>query len=159
MMGLYLDEVEVGKMYELGDYSFTRDNILRFATKYDPQPFHVDDAAAASGPFGRLAASGWHTSAAWMKCYVTTSNAAEAKRRANGEEAAHSAPSPGLSNLKWLKPVLVGDTIGYRSTVTAKRAMASRPDLGLVFSLNQGFNQKGEEVLRFDGLVMVLRRN
>lgn len=158
MMGLFLDEVQAGTAYELGTYRFTRENILHFARKYDPQPFHVDDEAAAKGPFGRLAASGWHTSAAWMKCYVTTSNAAEAKRRAAGEEAAHSAPSPGLTNLKWLKPVCVGDTISYRSTVTAKRAMASRPDLGLVFSLNQGFNQQGEEVFRFDGLVMVLRR-
>lgn len=158
MMGLYLDEVEAGAVYDLGSYHFTRDNMIAFAQKYDPQPFHIDDEAAARGPFGKLAASGWHTAAGWMKCYVTTSLAFEDKRRAAGEDAAHSAPSPGFTNLKWKKPVFAGDTISYRSTITAKRPMISRASLGLVSSANQGFNQHGEEVFSFDGMVLVLRR-
>jgi len=158
MIGLYLDEIETGRAFDLGSYQFTRDNVLAFARKFDPQPFHVDDEAAARGPFGRLAASGWHTAAAWMKCYVATNHAGQARMRAEGKEPAPSGPSPGFTNLKWLKPVYPGDTLTYRSVVTGSRPLASRPQWGLLLSNNEGFNQHGDLVFSFDGKVLAARR-
>jgi acyl dehydratase len=158
MMGLYLEEIDVGRVVELGSHHFTREAILDFAQKYDPQPFHLDEEAARRGPFGILSASGWHTAAGWMKRYVATNQAAEAAMRATGREPAPLGPSPGFTNLRWLKPVTPDDTISYRSTVTGKRELASRPGWGLVFSLNEGFNQKGELVYSFEGKVLTPKR-
>ena len=158
MLGLYFDEIETGLAVELGSYHFTRENVLRFARKFDPQPFHVDDEAAAIGPFGKLAASGWHTAAGWMKCYVASNQAAEAKRRAEGKTVALAGPSPGFTNLKWLRPVFPGDTVRYRSSVTGTRQLASRPGWGMVMSLNEGFNQHGELVFSFEGKVLTAMR-
>jgi len=158
MIGLFLEDIEVGRVIELGTHHFTRDDIVAFGRKYDPQPFHVEEEAARYGPFGKLVASGWHTAAGWMKCYVATNQAAEARLVAAGEEVAELGPSPGFVNLKWLKPVCVGDTLRYRMTVTAKRELASRPGWGLVFSLNEGHNQHGELVYSFEGKVLTQRR-
>ena len=154
MIGLYLEELEAGRVVELGSHHFTREAIVAFARQYDPQPFHLDDEAARKGPFGVLSASGWHTAAAWMKCYVATNQAAEAKLRAEGHVPASGGPSPGFNNLRWLKPVKPGDTIAYRSTVTGTRELASRPGWGLVFTLNEGFDQTGELVFSFEGKVL-----
>jgi acyl dehydratase len=158
MIGLYLEEIDIGRVTELGSVHFTREAIIAFAQKYDPQPFHLDEEAALKGPFGRLSASGWHTAAGWMKCYVATNQAAEAKMRAEGREPAPLGPSPGFTNLRWIKPVCPGDTITYRSTVTGKRELNSRPGWGLVFSLNEGFNQTGELIFSFEGKVLTPRR-
>ncbi len=154
MIGLYLEEIEIGRVVELGNHHFTKDAILAFARQYDPQPFHLDEEAAAKGPFGRLSASGWHTASAWMKRYVATNQAAEAEMRAEGREPAPLGPSPGFTNLRWLKPVCPGDTITYRTSVTGKRELNSRPGWGLVFSLNEGFNQSGDLVFSFEGKVL-----
>jgi acyl dehydratase len=159
MIGLYLEEIEEGRVIDLGSHHFTRDAIVAFAKQYDPQPFHLDDEAARKGPLGVLSASGWHTAAGWMKRYVATNQAAEAKMRAEGRAPAHLGPSPGLTNLRWLKPVTPGDTITYRSTVTGKRELNSRPGWGIVFSLNEGFNQKGELVFSFEGKVLTPKRS
>jgi len=158
MMGLPLEDTETGATFDLGRYEFTRANVLSFARRFDPQPFHIDDEAAARGPFGRLAASGWHTAAAWMKCYIATSQAAEAKLKADGKPCYTTRPSPGFNNLKWLMPVCPGDTVTYRTTITGKRDLASRPDLGLVFSFNEGFNQRGELVFSFEGKALSAKR-
>jgi acyl dehydratase len=158
MMGLYLEEIEPGFSVDLGSYHFTREAILAFAKKYDPQPFHLDDAAAATGPFGKLSASGWHTASAWMKCYVATNQAAWASIRAEGREPAPLGPSPGFNNLRWLKPVTSGDTIHYRSTVTGKRELNSRPGWGLVFALNEGFDQNGILTFSFEGKALTPKK-
>jgi acyl dehydratase len=158
MIGLYLEDIAVGLSVELGSYTFTRESALRFAKAFDPQAFHLDDDAAAKGPFGRLAVSGWHTAAGWMKCYVATNEAARAKLLAEGKTAPELGPSPGFENLKWLKPVFPGDTVTYRSAVTGKRQLASRPQWGLVLSHNEGRNQAGELVFSFDGKVLTRRR-
>ena len=158
MIGLYLEEIEVGRAVELGSVDFTREAIIAFAQKYDPQPFHLDDEAAARGPFGKLTASGWHTAANWMKCYVATNQTAEAMLRAEGHEPALLGPSPGLTNLRWIKPVCPGDTITYRITVTGKRELNSRPQWGMVSGLNEGFNQSGELVFSFESKVLTARR-
>jgi acyl dehydratase len=159
MIGLYLEEIEPGMVVDLGSHHFTREAIIDFALKYDPQPFHIDEAAARTGPFGVLSASGWHTAAGWMKRYVATNQAADARMRAEGRKPAHLGPSPGFTNLRWLKPVTPGDTITYRSTVTGKRELNSRPGWGLVFSMNEGFNQKGELVFSFEGKVLTPKRS
>lgn len=158
MMGLPLNDLVVGTVIDLGSYSFTRENVLAFARQYDPQPFHLDDEAAARGPFGKLAASGWHTAAGWMKCYIATNQAAEAARRAAGLEVWPTLPSPGFENLRWLKPVFPGDTVSYRSKITAKRDLATRPGVGLLFSFNEGFNQNAELVFSFEGKVLAPKR-
>ena len=158
MMGLYLDEVEVGLAIELGSYAFTRENIIAFAQKYDPQYFHLDDEAAKRGPFGKLTASGWHTAAGWMKNFVAANHRAEAALRAAGREPVPVGPSPGFTNLVWHKPVCPGDTITYWTRVTGKRELATRPEWGMVFSISEGFNQNGELVYSFDGKVLSPRR-
>jgi acyl dehydratase len=158
MIGLYLEDIEAGRVVELGHHHFTKEAIIAFAKQYDPQPFHLSEEGGRNGPLGVLSASGWHTAAGWMKCYVATNQAAEAKMRAAGLEPAPVGPSPGFTNLRWLKPVTPGDTITYRSTVTGKRELNSRPEWGLVFSLNEGFNQKGELVFSFEGKVLTPKR-
>ena len=139
-------------------HTFTPEDIVGFARQFDPQPFHVDAEAAKSSLFGALCASGWHTASVWMKRMVGYRDRTRTDALARGERPARLGPSPGFSNLKWLKPVYAGDTIAYRSTVTAKRASASRPGWGLVFHHNTGTNQHGEEVFAFDGMVFWDRR-
>mgnify|MGYP001256794516 CR=1 FL=1 len=158
MIGLYLEEIELGREVELGSHHFTKEAIIAFARQYDPQPFHLDEEAAKNGPFGVLSASGWHTGAAWMKCFVATNHAAEAKIRAEGREPGVLGPSPGFTNLRWIRPVTPGDTISYRATITDKRELKSRPGWGLVFSQNEGFNQRGELVFSFEGKVLTPAR-
>ena len=158
MLGLALEDIEEGLTADLGNYHFTRENILAFAQKYDPQPFHLSDEAGIAGPFGALSASGWHTAAGWMKCYVASNEAARAKLEVLGNILPEVGPSPGFTNLKWLKPVFPGDVLSYRCTVTAKRDLSSRPQWGLVYSLNEGFNQHGELVFSFEGKVLTARR-
>ena len=154
MMGLHFDEVDVGRVDELGSYEFTRDTVLKFASAYDPQTFHLSDEAAAKSHFGKLSASGWHTASGWMRCYVDTSMRLAAER----PDAAESGPSPGFTQLKWIKPVHAGDTVSYRTTVTGKREHAGKRDWGLVETLNEGFNQHGDLVFSFNGKVLVKRR-
>jgi acyl dehydratase len=158
MLGLFFEEIDEGLAVGLGGYHFTRDSILAFARKYDPQPFHLSDEGGLAGPFGKLSASGWHTAAGWMKCYVATNSAARARLEAGGKTLPEIGPSPGFANLKWLKPVYPNDTISYRCSVTAKRALTSRPEWGMVFSLNEGFNQMGDLVFSFEGKVLNARQ-
>jgi acyl dehydratase len=158
MIGLCLEETQVGMVVDLGQHHFTKEAIIAFAQRYDPQPFHLDEEAGLNGPLGALSASGWHTASAWMKCYVATNQAAEARLRAEGKEPALPGPSPGFTNLRWIKPVYAGDTISYRCTITDKRELKSRPAWGLVFSHNEGFNQKGELVFSFEGKVLTPKR-
>jgi acyl dehydratase len=158
MIGLYLQEITEGLAVELGSHHFTRDAIIAFAERYDPQPFHLSEEGGRNGPLGVLSASGWHTAAGWMACYVATNQQAEAAIRAEGREPASIGPSPGLTNLRWLKPVTSDDTITYRSIVTGKRELNSRPQWGLVFTHNEGVNQRGELVFSFEGKVLTPKR-
>ena len=154
----YFEDLVIGETEELGSHTFTPEDIVGFARQFDPQPFHVDAEAAKSSLFGALCASGWHTASVWMKRMVGYRDRTRTDALARGERPARLGPSPGFSNLKWVKPVYAGDTIAYRSTVTAKRASASRPGWGLVFHHNTGTNQDGEEVFAFDGMVFWERR-
>jgi acyl dehydratase len=154
MMGLSFEDIDVGLATDLGHYDFTREVVLDFARRYDPQVFHLDDEAAARSHFGRLVASGWHTAAGWMKCYVATN---ERILRESGS-GVHSGPSPGFSEMKWPRPVYPGDRVRYSTRVTARRELVSRPEWGLVFSYNEGINQNDELAFSFLGKVLVRRK-
>jgi acyl dehydratase len=158
MIGLFFEDIHSGLAVSLGQYVFTTQNVVKFARAYDPQYFHLDDEAAKRGPFGKLAASGWHTASAWMKCYVATNDAAREALAANGATLPEAGPSPGFANLKWLKPVFPGDVVEYHTVVTSKRELSSRPRWGLVESLNEGRNQHNELVFSFEGKVLVQKR-
>lgn len=143
----YWEDLPVGRVLALGSVTVEREQVLAFARQYDPQPFHLDEAAAARSMFGRLSASGWHTCAMAMGLMV----------RGFLHESS-SLGSPGLEKIQWLRPVYPGDTLTLRQTVTEARPMASRPDVGLVRSLWEMFNQDDEQVLRMDGWGMFGRR-
>lgn len=154
----YFDDIAVGDRMELGTHVFTAEDIKRFAAQYDPQEFHMDEAAAAKSHFGALCASGWHTVSAWMNLRVQYGKREDAERAARGEPNAKGGPSPGFRDLRWIKPVYVGDTITYASEVVEARATKSRPGWGLVFSRNTGTNQNGDLVMSFIGSGFVERR-
>jgi len=154
----FFEDVPVGESVALGTYTFTPEEIIRFARKYDPQPFHVNPEAAKASFFGELIASGWHTGAAWMKRLVERRTRQREAAIACGEKPVAFGPSPGFRDLRWVKPVYVGDTLTFRTTVADKRPSASRPEWGLVLSHNTGHNQRGELVYEFKGSGFVERR-
>jgi acyl dehydratase len=149
---IWFETIEVGTKTELGSYTFTAEEIKRFARQFDPQPFHLDEEAAKQSHFGGLAASGWHTASVFMKLQ---------SRRINeiGADVRKSGPSPGYKNLRWVKPVLAGDTVTYSTEVTSKRPLATRPQWGIVFLKARGVNQHGELVYEFDSSVLFARRD
>lgn len=151
----FFEELEIGSRHELGSLVFTPGEIVAFARSFDPQPFHMDEAAAAASSFGRLAASGWHTAAVWMATMV--SHRKRQLAATTGREA-RLGPSPGFKNMRWSRPVFAGDRITYFSEVMDKRESASRPQWGLFFHRNTGVNQNGEEVFSFDGCVFIERK-
>lgn len=145
---IYFEDLVVGEETLLGHYDVTREEVLEFARKYDPQPFHLSDEAAANTHFGRLAASGWHTTAMTMAVIV----------RAMGDEPQASLGSPGVDELRWLKPVYPGDRLTMRGTIIDKTPSRSKPDLGSFRSAVRVTNQDGIDVLRFTSIVLIKRR-
>jgi len=154
----FFEDIGIGDRRALGRHSFTADDIKRYAVRYDPQLFHVDEAAAARSHFGALIASGWHTAAVCMRLFVETQRQIAAELTARGEPAARVWPSPGFRNLKWLMPVRAGDTISYASEVLDKRPLESRPGWGVLVMRNTGTNQDGALVFEFEGAIFVERR-
>ncbi len=156
----WFEDIEIGTVIELGSHTFTSDDIVRFAEKYDPQPFHTDPEGAKDSHFGGLVAAGWHIAAVWMKLMIEARKRAptEADKPApDGRAAPQGGPSPGFFDLKWIKPVRADDTISYRSTTLEKVDLKSRPNQGIVRNLNEGFNQKGELVFSFVGQGLIER--
>lgn len=154
----FYEDVVVGARMELGDYAFDREGIIRFASAYDPQPFHLSDEGAAGTHFGRLAASGWHTAAAYMSCYIATRDRVRAAAVARGERVVPTGPSPGIRDLRWLRPVYAGDRISYSSVVTGKRPHL-RPGWGLMTSRSIGTNAEGVRVYEASGSVLLPMRD
>jgi acyl dehydratase len=152
---IWFEDVEIGRTAEIGSYLFTADEIIAFARDYDPQPFHLSEEAGRASLFGGLAASGWHTAAVWMKLYIAWLEREAAAAIARGEPVAAAGPSPGFENLRWLKPVMAGDTLTYRCTPTDKRRSGSRPGWSLVYALNEAHNQTGERVFHFTSCVFM----
>lgn len=148
----------IGETADLASHTFTREEIVAFAREYDPQPFHLDAAAAASSLFGALCASGWHTAAHFIRAVIAARDAANAEALARGVRLATYGPSPGFRDLKWPKPVYVGDTISYRLRLIEKIDLKSRPNRGLLASAAQARNQNGEIVFAVTSLVLADRR-
>jgi acyl dehydratase len=154
----YFENIRVGDVFEYGRHTFTADSIKAFATRFDPQPFHVDEAAAERSHFGGLVASGWHTAVAWMRLMVDFRRREDEAARARGEPVAGIGPALGFRDLKWPKPVYAGDTIEYRSEVIEMRLSDSRPHAGLMTFRSTGINQNGEMVLSLVSTTFVERR-
>ncbi len=154
----YFEDMEPGAVLELGSYTFSREAIIRFAEKYDPQPFHLSDEGAAESHFGKLCASGWHTASVFMRLLVLTTQELEKAARDKGELIGRTGPSPGLEDLQWLRPVYAGDTITYKRVITGKTESRSRPEWGIVHGENHGINQNGEPVFYLKSNVFVERR-
>lgn len=144
---LYWEDFPVGHVREFGAKQVTRDEVLRFAQEFDPQPFHLDEEAAAKTHFGSLSASGWHTCAIAMRMMCDEYLLKSA-----------SLGSPGIENLKWLKPVKPGDTLSMRLVALEARPMNSKPHIGLVKHQWSVLNQNGEAVMQMEGWGMFRRR-
>ena len=142
---IYFEDIVVGTKTKFGSYRVTREEVIEFAQKYDPQPFHLSDEAAAKTHFGRLAASGWHTTAMTMAMVV--------ENLLNTEQA--GLGSPGIDELRWLKPVYPGDTLRCETEVLDKRPSASRPEMGSYRSQMEVFNQHDEAVMRFTSIGLI----
>jgi acyl dehydratase len=155
----YLEDVRIGDKAELGQHTFTAEGIKAFAERFDPQPFHVDEAAASRTHYGGLVASGWHTAAVCMRLMAAHLNRMHAAARERGEPTARAGVSPGFRDLQWLKPVYPGDTIRYATEVVGKRPLESRPDWGLVLLRNTGINQAGDLVFSVLSALFVERRH
>jgi acyl dehydratase len=145
---IYLDDLEIGSETHFGSYEVTREEVIDFARKYDPQPFHLSDEAAAKTHFGRLAASGWHTCAMTM--------AVIARHVVDTEQA--GLGSPGIDDLRWVKPVYPGDTLHVSSTIVDVRPSRSKPEIGSFRSATTVTNQDGAPVLTFTSIVLMRRR-
>ena len=145
---LYLEDMKIGQKASFGNYRVTRDEVIDFAIKYDPQPFHLDDDAAAKTHFGRLSASGWHTAAMTMSMLVE--NLKNAKQAGLG--------SPGLDELRWLKPVYPGDTLRVETELTDVRPSRSRPEMGSIHSDLTVFNQDNVPVMTMKSIGLVATR-
>jgi acyl dehydratase len=145
---IWFEDIEIGRETDFGTYEVTREEVIDFARKYDPQPFHLSDEAAARTHFGRLAASGWHTCA--MTMAVIARHVVEEEQAGLG--------SPGIDELRWLKPVYPGDTLHVRGKVLDKRPSRSRPDIGSFRTATTVSNQDGVPVLTFTSIVLMRRR-
>lgn len=154
----YFEDMQVGSRTELGSFTFTAELIKAFAIQFDPQPFHLDEEAGRNSLFGGLAASGWHVGSVGMKLLI-------AKRRREAEQAAArgiaepaAGPSPGFRELKWLKPVLAGDTLTYVSEIVSLRESTSKPQWGIMQARTTATNQRGELAYSFIGIAFMPRR-
>jgi acyl dehydratase len=157
-LGNFYEDIRVGECRDLGGHTFGHDEIIKFATQFDPQPFHLDEEAGKRSLFGGLSASGWHTAAIFIRQVVRARQKHEAALQSAGHTLAVWGPSPGFRNLAWLRPVLKGDRIEFRNKVIEKRELKSRPKRGLVATQAEGRNQHGQIVYKFTSQMFVERR-
>jgi len=148
MYKIYFEDLPIGHSDSFGTYKVCKDEIIEFAQKYDPQPFHLDEKAAQASVFGALCASGWHTCAMLMRMLVDHMQAI----------GMASMGSPGMDGIEWKRPVFAGDTLSVTTKVTAKRESKSRPKVGFVKGTYDVTNQKGETVMLMHSNYMVARR-
>jgi acyl dehydratase len=145
---IYFEDMNVGATRVFGHYDVTREEVLDFARKYDPQPFHLSDEEAAKTHFGRLAASGWHTCAMTMAVIA----------RAVVDDRQAGLGSPGVDELRWLKPVYPGDRLTVTGTIVDKTPSRSKPEIGSVRTETIVTNQDKVPVMRFTSIVLMRRR-
>ena len=143
----YFEDMEVGRTIEVGSRTVSEEEIIEFAKQFDPQPFHIDKVAAADSLYGGIIASGWHTCSMMMRLMV------EGYLRGSS-----SLGSPGVDEVRWLKPVRGGDTLTVTSTIVEAQASTSKPDRGVVRTVWQATNQRGELVATIKGMGMFGRR-
>jgi acyl dehydratase len=141
---LHYEDFAAGVTRDLGNYRVTADEIIAFAREFDPQPFHLDEAEGRASVLGALAASGWHSCAMLMRMMVDGYLGRTA-----------GMGSPGIEELRWLKPVLAGETLTGRMTVTEKRVSKSRPEMGLVTMRWEMLNSTGEAKLDMTGITLI----
>jgi acyl dehydratase len=146
-MNWFFEDFHVGQEIALGSKLVTEQEIIDFATQFDPQPFHVDREAAAGSIYGGVIASGWHTCSMMMRIVVD-----------NFMAASSSMGSPGLDKVRWLLPVRGGDTLTVSYLTTGVKGSASKTDRGVVWSTWRAVNQHGEEVCIIEGMGMFKRR-
>lgn len=143
----FFEDFPPGATFDAGSVAVTESEVVAFARRYDPQPFHVDAEAAKASPYGGLIASGWHTAAMCMRLMVD---------HIFGDAA--GLGSPGVDELRWLRPVRPGDTLRVRLTVLEARPSRSKPDRGLIRFRTEAENQDGEIVMSVVGLGLIGRR-
>ncbi|MFN3553396.1 MAG: MaoC family dehydratase [Novosphingobium meiothermophilum] len=146
---MYFEDIEPGTVQRFGRYAVTREEVIDFASKYDPQPFHLSDEAAAQTHFGRLSASGWHTCAMTMAMLVE--NLKERQQAGLG--------SPGLDEIRWLRPVYPGDTLSVETEVVDKKRSSSRPEMGSFRSNVRVYNQDGVVVMTMKSIGLIRVRD
>jgi acyl dehydratase len=139
----YFEDYQAGEVLEGGDHLVTREEIVAFASRYDPQPFHLDDAAARDSIYGGLIASGWMTCGVLMRMMVE-----------HVMSPVSSMGSPGIDELRWLRPVRPGDRLRARVTVVETRRSNSRPDRGIIRLHQEALNHHDEVVLSMRGMGM-----
>ena len=155
----FFEDMEIGVRRDVGSFTFTAEAIKTFAAQFDPQAFHLDEEAGRNSLFGGLAASGWHVGSACMKLMVADGQRLSREAAARGEKVAVWGPSPGFRELRWIKPVLAGDTISFSSVIESKRMSEKRPEWGILQSRTSGINQRGEAVYSLLATAFVPRRN
>jgi acyl dehydratase len=144
----YFEDYVPGRSVDCGSFSISEAEIIDFARQYDPQPFHTDPVAAASGPFGGLIASGWQTTSLMMRLLVEHFISPQS-----------SLGAAGVDEIRWPRPVCPGDTLHVRATVLEARRSASKPDRGIVRSVAEVTNQDGETVMRATAINFVRTRD
>jgi acyl dehydratase len=145
----FFEDMPVGERREFGSFTFTADEIKRFARQYDPQRFHLSEEEGRNSLFGGLAASGWHVAAVCMRLLVLDTQRSDREALAQGEKVGVGGPSPGFRDLRWIKPVLAGDTVTFARVIETARTSGSRPEWGVIQLRNTGTNQRGELVFSF----------
>ena len=151
----FYEDMEIGARREIGAYTFTAEAIKKFAALYDPQRFHLDEEAGRKSLFGGLAASGWHVGSVCMKMLIADAQRQTREALACGEQVAVWGPSPGFRDLRWIRPVLAGDTISFSTGVESKRLSEKRPGWGILQARSIGVNQRGEEVYSIQATAFV----
>jgi acyl dehydratase len=154
----FFEDMAIGQRREVGSFTFTAEAIKKFAAQFDPQRFHLDEQEGRRSLFGGLAASGWHVGSVCMKLLVANGQRQAREALARGEEVAVWGPSPGFRELRWIKPVLAGDTVSFASEVESMRLSEKRPEWGILQVRNTGTNQRGELVFSVLATAFVPRR-
>jgi acyl dehydratase len=149
MFKIFFEDLEIGQEDTFGAYEVTKEEVVEFASKYDPQPFHLDEGLAKQSVFGGLCASGWHTCAMLMRMLVDRMM----------KEGMASMGSPGIDGIDWKKPVMVGDVLSVKTVITAKRDSKSRPNIGFLKGTYEVSNQHGDLVMVVRSNYMVAKRN
>ncbi|MBM7332193.1 MAG: MaoC family dehydratase [Alcanivorax sp.] len=143
----YFEDYPEGAVYEFGPIEVEEEEVLSFARRFDPQAMHIDPEAAAAGPFGGLIASGWHTLSLMMRLMVD-----------HYVSKVAGLASPGVDEVRWLRPVRPGDRLTLRATVLEARPSRSKADRGVIFALMESINQDGEVVASFKGMNLIRKR-